>query len=76
MSKPHKSINNLIKCAERELDFRKRVYPYQVLNGKKTQGQADYEIQCMNEIANILGIISRHHLHQSFNCEHLTEYSA
>lgn len=40
-----------LKCVERELAYRYRVYARRVDNGKMTQKQADREIQLMEEIA-------------------------
>ena len=40
-----------LKCVERELKMRYRVYPRLVDNGKRTQQWADREIELMEEIA-------------------------
>lgn len=40
-----------LRCAERELNYRQRVYPRLVARGTMTQRLADYEIGVMEEIA-------------------------
>jgi hypothetical protein len=40
-----------LKCAERELKFRRRVYPRFVQNGQMTQADADREIATMSASA-------------------------
>jgi hypothetical protein len=40
-----------LKCINRELAYRYRVYARRVDNGKMTQKQADREIELMEEIA-------------------------
>ena len=55
----HKKIENLINCAEREIELRRRVYPKLVIQGKKTEGAARYEIQSMKEILIILHLVNR-----------------
>jgi hypothetical protein len=44
------STHEKLKCAERELKMRQRVYPRFVENGKMKQWQADYEIKVMQAI--------------------------
>lgn len=41
------SIQEQIKCVEREIDMRKKVYPRLVINGKMTEGQKNKEIAAM-----------------------------
>lgn len=41
-----------LKCIEREIVMRRRVYPRWVALGKMTQEQAEKEIQTMESIAN------------------------
>ena len=47
-------ITQLIKCAEREIEMRNRVYPHRVRRGTMSQEEADYEIQCMETILNFI----------------------
>lgn len=44
------SFEDLIKCVEREIAMRERVYPSRVATAKMTQGQADREIAMMKDI--------------------------
>lgn len=44
------TTTDLIKCAEREVAMRKRVYRNRVRDGKMEQRTADHEIACMEEI--------------------------
>jgi len=48
------SFEDLIKCVEREIAMRKRVYPSRVAAAKMTQGQADREIDMMKCIRKCL----------------------
>lgn len=41
-----------LKCIEREIELRKRVYGRQVLNGRMSKGAAEREIATMEDIAN------------------------
>ena len=41
----------LVKCARREADYRRYVYPRRVADDRMTQAQADREIAMMDEIA-------------------------
>jgi hypothetical protein len=43
-------IDDLIKCARRELSMRKHVYPRRVLDGRMTKTQSDKEIAMMEAI--------------------------
>lgn len=43
-------IDEQIKCVEREISMRQRVYPRWVANEKMTQAKADYEIRVMKEV--------------------------
>jgi len=43
--------SELVKCAEREANYRRWVYPRRVADDKMTQAQADREIAMMEEIA-------------------------
>jgi hypothetical protein len=39
-----------LRCAERELKMRRRVYPRWVEEGRMSVGKAEYEIGCMEAI--------------------------
>lgn len=39
-----------LKCAERELKLRRRVYANRLVTGRMTKKQADHEIACMEAI--------------------------
>ena len=58
-SEKHKEITSLIKCIEREIRYRRQVYPSLVARGKKSEWSSKYEIKCMKEILVILHIIER-----------------
>lgn len=49
----------LQKCVERELGFRKFVYPKRIEAGKMSQEQADREIAMMKEIEEILEYLAQ-----------------
>jgi hypothetical protein len=51
------TIRDEIRCAERELAQRRKVYPRLVYLGKMTQGAADREVAVMNAILNRLRTI-------------------
>jgi len=46
------SDTDKLRCVERELAFRRLVYPPSVKAGKMSQREADYEIRMMESIAN------------------------
>lgn len=48
------TTTDLIKCAERELALRHRVYPKRVTLNMMTQSKAEHEITCMAEILVLL----------------------
>jgi hypothetical protein len=48
---PEMPVAEMLKCAERELALRKRVYPNLVRRGKMTVTQSDYELKTMERIA-------------------------
>lgn len=60
-------IKEQIKCVEREISMRERVYPRLVINGKMTAGQKDREIATMKAVYNTLIIAERQHLHRACN---------
>lgn len=39
-----------LRCIERELGFRRKVYPARVFDNKMTQRQADYQLRIMEAI--------------------------
>jgi hypothetical protein len=43
-------ITDLIDCARRELELRRKCYPGWVRQGRMVQAKADHEIQCMEGI--------------------------
>jgi hypothetical protein len=54
-----KTLEEQVKCAERELAMRKAVYPRWVGFGKMTQKKMDHEIECMRAVVETLKRISR-----------------
>lgn len=46
------TVTDKLKCAERELGFRQRVYDRLIEKGKMTKRQADREIELMVAIVN------------------------
>lgn len=66
-------IKEQIKCVEREISMRERVYPRLVINGKMTAGQKDREIAAMKAVYNTLILAERQHLHRVCNQIELTE---
>jgi hypothetical protein len=46
------SNTDKLRCIERELSFRRMVYPARVKARKMSQREADYEIRVMESIAN------------------------
>lgn len=61
------NIKDQIKCVEREIEMRKKVYPRSVLNGRMTPGQKDREIATMTAVLNTLIIAERMHILKPFN---------
>lgn len=61
------SIQDQIKCVQREIEMRKKVYPNSVLRGKMTVGQKDKEIAAMTAVLNTLMIAERTHILEPFN---------
>ena len=68
------SIQEQIKCVEREIAMRQRVYPRLVINGKMTAGEKDKQIAAMHAVYNTLILAERVHLHRS--CNQLPDISA
>jgi hypothetical protein len=48
-------VRDLQRCAEREVNMRRHVYPNRVMTGRMSQQQADSEIDKMAAIAEMLG---------------------
>lgn len=48
------SLNAQIKCVEREIGMRGRVYPRWVASGKMTQAKADFELRAMRAVLDTL----------------------
>jgi hypothetical protein len=48
------TIDDLIKCAKRELALRRTVFNKRVLAGKMTPDMADHELACMAGIVKVL----------------------
>lgn len=48
------SLPRQIQCIQRELSFRRRVYPRWVAEGKMTQAKADEEIAVMEAVIQTL----------------------
>lgn len=48
------TLDEQIKCVEREIDKRKRFYPRWVAEGRMKQIDADYEIECMQYVLNTI----------------------
>lgn len=60
MSDPAKlNLDDLIRAAERELAMRERVYPKWITAGRMTQAAADFELQAMRQIADVLIMFQR-----------------
>lgn len=48
------TLSDQIKCVTREISLRKRIYPVWVLKNKMKQEHADYEIDCMQSVLDLL----------------------
>lgn len=51
---PEPTLDDLVKCVEREIGYRNGVYPRRVQAGKMKQEKADQEIHMMRKILRIL----------------------
>lgn len=49
-----KTIDEQIKCVQREIAMRERVYPAWVASGKMRQIKADHELDCMRSVLETL----------------------
>jgi hypothetical protein len=47
-------LNPLLKCCQRELAFRTRVYPRMVANGKISEKKAEEEIELMRSVVDFM----------------------
>lgn len=56
------TLDEQIKCVKREIDYRKRLYPVWVQNGKMTQNDANYQIECMECVLNSLVVLNKFQL--------------
>lgn len=45
-----KSLDDQIKCVQREIAMRERVYPKLVESGRMRQSTADHELECMKDV--------------------------
>lgn len=48
------TISEQIKGVRREIDYRKRLYPKWVADGRMTQQEANYQIELMEYVVNTL----------------------
>lgn len=55
------TIGQLIECVERELKYRRRVYPIRVAKDRMTQRQADWQIKMMEVVKTKLEELQRKH---------------
>ena len=53
------TLEEQINCVKRELDYRRRLYPVWVQNGKMTQIEANYQIECMESVLNSLVVLHK-----------------
>lgn len=53
-----------IRCVEREISMRQRVYPRYVAKGNMTQHQADNETSCMKAVLNTLKRVAEAGAHE------------
>jgi len=51
------TLEQRLKCVEREIALRANVYPGQVARKKMRQAEADYEIACMEAIRGMLKLL-------------------
>lgn len=61
------SLSEQIRCVEREISMRKRVYLGLVIRGKMTEGQKDREIAAMQAVYQTLILAERAHIHRACN---------
>ena len=53
------TLEEQIKIVKREIDYRKRLYPVWVQNGKMTQLEANYQIDGMECVLNSLMVLHK-----------------
>lgn len=53
------TLEEQIKVVQREIDYRKRLYPVWVKNGKMTQTEANYQIEGMECVLNSLVVLHK-----------------
>lgn len=53
------TLDEQIKIVKREIDYRKRLYPVWVQNGKMTQIDANYQIDGMECVLNSLVVLRK-----------------
>lgn len=63
----YNKISNQIQCVIREIHMRERCYPSMVARGKIDQAVADYELNCMKAVYQILCAAERAHLDKTWN---------
>ena len=51
---PPVTVADMVRCVNREVRLREKVYPVLVESGKMSQGKADREVQAMQETMNYL----------------------
>ena len=51
------TITEQIKVVRREIDYRKRLYPKWVADGRMTQQEANYQIELMEYVLNTLNAV-------------------
>ena len=56
------TLEEQIRCVKREIDYRKRLYPVWVQNGKMTQNDANYQIECMECVLSSLVVLHKFQL--------------
>lgn len=61
------TIQDQLRCVEREINKRQSVYPWLVARGKMTKGTQDKEIATMQAVYHTLVLAERLHLHRRFN---------
>lgn len=61
------TIQDQLRCVEREINKRQSVYPWLVARGKMTKGTQDKEIATMQAVYHTLVLAERVHLRRRFN---------
>lgn len=55
------TLTEQIKAVRREIDYRKRLYPKWVEDGKLEQKEADYQIEVMEQVLSTLNALLEFH---------------